>query len=379
MNRIINKILCLVFLTILFQGALAQDSTDSDGLSVLAPEVKPWGRMKFLVIGEDNNIGVIDAGSRIGLQLKQKINNNSKLFGEIEIGVNLGGTEGFGISPDNSGGTGFLNIVSYSSGTLFKLRKGFLGIDLCEFGKFSVGKQYGAYYDVAGTTDISENNSGFASFVFAPTGTDGGFSGTGRISNSVVYRNAVSDFKFALSAQFNLDESQFVNLVNSFGGSVIYNTPYNISVGLAFNKMLLNPSVVPYIRGLNSDPVYYALGINYETKKLYLGFTFANQTYGDITKINDSTIVYSGFGIEFASKWKPSPQINLLLGINYKQPYNIDISVNKDFKLLILFYGVQYQVFKNTLVFFEGAINGSFNNKGNKLPSNISFGSTLYF
>lgn len=357
----------------------SQDSTETDGFISLAPEVKPWGRMKFLIIGEDDNIGVVDAGSRLGIRLIQKINNRCNIFGEIEVGVNLGGTEGFGLAPNNSGSTGFLNVVSYSLGNLFNLRKGFLGIDLCKYGKISLGKQYGAYYDVAGSTDISENNSGYASYVFAPTGTDGGFSGTGRISNSVVYRNRISDFSFALSAQFRLNESQFVNLVNSFSGSVIYNTPYNINIGLAFNKMLLNPSVVPYIRGLNDDPTYYALGVNYETEKLYLGFTFANQNYGDVTVINDSTIIYSGFGIEFASSWSPAKKISVLFGVNYKQPYNVDISVNEDFKLLIFFYGFRYQIFKNTSVYFEGAINRSFDNKGKRLPSNISFGSTLYF
>lgn len=375
------KILIFLFLVIAFtfQGVFSQDSTDNDGLISLAPEVKPWGRMKFMIIGEDNNIGVVDAGSRIGLRLNQKINNNCKIFGEIELGVNLGGTEGFGLSPNNSSSTGFLNVVSYSVGNLFNLRKGFLGIDICEFGKFSLGKQYGAYYDVAGTTDISENNSGYASYVFAPTGTDGGFSGTGRMSNSIVYRNTVSNFDFALSAQFRLDESQFVNLVNSFGGSVIYKTPFNLNIGLAFDKMLLNPSVVPHIRGLNDDPVYYALGINYESEKLFLGLTFANQTYGDVTEINDSTIIYSGFGIELASSWSPTKKISLLLGVNYKQPNNVDISVNKDFKLLIFFYGFRYQIFKNTSVYFEGAINRSIDNLGNRLPSNISFGSTLFF
>lgn len=375
------KILIFLFLVIAFtfQGVFSQDSTDNDGLISFNPEVKPWGRIKFMIIGEDNNIGVVDAGSRIGLRLNQKINNNCNIFGEIEVGVNLGGTEGFGLSPNNSSSTGFLNVVSYSIGNLFNLRKGFLGVDLCKFGKFSIGKQYGAYYDVAGTTDISENNSGYASFVFAPTGTDGGFSGTGRMSNSIVYRNTLSNFDFALSAQFRLDESQFVNLVNSFGGSVIYKTPLNLNIGLAFNKMMLNPSVVPHIRGLNDDPVYYALGINYESEKLFLGLTFANQSYGDVTEISDSTIIYSGFGIEFASSWSPSKKISLLLGVNYKQPYNVDISVNKDYKLLIFFYGFRYQIFKNTSVYFEGAINRSIDNLGIRQPSNISFGSTLYF
>ena len=148
-------LLLFVFLLFSLGNVYSQDSTGTDGLVSLSPDVKPWGRMKFLIIGEDHNIGIIDAGSRIGIRLNQKINNNCKIFGEIELGVNLGGNESFGLSPNNSGSTGFFNVVSYSLGNLFNLRKGFLGVDLCKYGKISIGKQYGAYYDVAGNTDIS--------------------------------------------------------------------------------------------------------------------------------------------------------------------------------------------------------------------------------
>ena len=58
------KILIFLFLVIAFtfQGVFSQDSTDNDGLISFNPEVKPWGRIKFMIIGEDNNIGVVDAG-----------------------------------------------------------------------------------------------------------------------------------------------------------------------------------------------------------------------------------------------------------------------------------------------------------------------------
>lgn len=379
MNKTTLKILSFLIFFLVYGSVLPQDTTDSESLFSFAPEVKPWGRMKFMIIEEDNNVGITDAGSRIGLHLTQKINNKINIFGEIEIGVNLAGTEGFKLSPDNSSSTGFLDFKEFTSGNLFTLRKGFLGIDLCKYGQISIGKQYGAYYDVAGNTDISENNSGYASYVFAPVGTDGGFTGTGRISNSIVYRNKISDFNFALSTQLRLDEVQFVNFINSLGGSVIYNSPINLSIGFAFNRMFLNPEIVPHIRGLHDDPVYYALGINYNSEKYYFGFTFTNQTYGDIVEVNDSTIVYSGFGIELASMWRPSRKINVILGANYKQPYNNDISVNKDFKILIFFYGLKYQIFKNVSVYFEGGLNSSYDEKGNKLPNNISIGSTLNF
>lgn len=346
----------------------------SNVLDEVKPVLKPWGRIKYLVIGANDNIGITDPGSRVGLNVKQFISPSVSIFGGVELSVTLSSNGDFSLSPDNSGSTGFLNIIDNPSNSVFRLRKGFVGADFGKYGSVSLGKQYGAYYEVAGSTDISENNSGYASYVFSPEGTDGGYTGTGRASNSILYKNSLKNLKFALSAQFKLSERKFNTLVNSISSSVIYTLPLNLNFGVTFNSVFLDPGVGSRIRGLNGNPFYSAVCLNYSNSNLFLGFTYAYQQNGDIAYIKDSSVIYSGYGIEIAAKYNPYKKWSILAGINYKHPYNIDELVNKNFNRLVYFYGLQFLALSNLEFFFEGAIDRSVSPIGERLSSNISTG-----
>lgn len=362
---------------------LSQINNENDSVksktSDLRPEVSTWGRMKLMIIETNDNIGVTDAGSRVGLIVKQRINNGITLFGGIELSIFLTSSGDFRLSPDNSSNTGFLNIISVSSGNLFGLRKGYIGADFKRYGRVSIGKQYGAYYEVAGITDISENNSGYASYVFSPDGSDGGFTGTGRASNSVLYKNSFGDLKIAFSGQFKLSEKEFSRLINSAGASLIYKFPYNINGGIAFNEVFLNPDFGNRIRGLNSNPIYTSFGVNYSSDKLFLGINYAYEKNGDLEQVKDSTLMYSGNGIEIAAKWKPFDKWSILGGVNYKHPFNVDELINKSFNRLVYFYGLQFEPFDHLLFYLEGAFDRSVTSKGESIPDNISTGIKFEF
>ncbi len=378
-----SLITLIISIFMLTESIHSQISNQNDSITFknndIIPEVNPWGRIKLMIIQTNGNIGVTDAGSRFGLVAKQKISNNISIFSGIEISIFLTSNGDFRLSPDNSSNTGFLNLVSVASGNLFGLRKGFIGADFEKYGRVSIGKQYGAYYEVAGITDISENNSGYASYVFSPEGTDGGFTGTGRASNSILYKNSISNLNIAVSGQFKLSEKEFSRLINSLGGSVLYSFPYNLSAGIAFNEVFLTPNFESRIRGLNSNPVYSSIGVNYSTDKLFFGINYAYQQNGDIEQIKDSTVVYSGYGIEIAAKWNPFKYWSILGGVNYKHPHNVDPLVNKAFNRLIYFYGLQYQPFDHLLFYLEGALDKSVTSKGESIPDNISTGIKFNF
>lgn len=374
---IFNLIISLNF------NILSQTKKDNDSLSSgvfnYKPEVNPWGRIKLMMIETNNNIGITDAGSRFGLKVKQGINNKINLYGEIELSIYLTSSGDFRLSPDNSSNTGFLNVVNVDPGNIFGVRKGYIGANFKEFGTLSLGKQYGAYFEVAGITDISENNSGYASFVYSPDGSDGGASGTGRASNSFLYKNKFGNLNIAMSGQFKLSEKKFSRLINSISGSITYNFPLNINAGFARNEVFLDPDVGGRIRGLNSDPVYSSAGINYSSDNLFIGFNYAYEENGDIAKVGDSTVVYSGYGIEISAMWKPYKNWSILGGVNYKHPYNVDELINKAFCRLVYFYGLQYQPFNNLLFFLEGAVDRSVTETGKSIPDNISTGIKFEF
>ena len=342
-------------------------------------KINPWGRFKVMLIGTDKNVGIVDAGSRLGLNVSKRINPGIKIFGGIELSIFLNTNDQFLLSPDNGSSTGFLNVTVADEGNVFGVRKGFLGADFNEYGIVSLGKQTGAYYDVASTTDISENNSGYASYVYTPEGSDGGASGTGRASNSIVYKNTLGDFKIALAAQFKLSEEKFKSIVNSVGGSVIYKLPYNLKIGAAFNNVFLDPNAGKRVRGLKGNPVYAAACLNYSTDNLFLGVMYAYQENGDLATSRDSTVVYSGYGLEIAAKWTPFKNWSVLGGVNYKQPKNEDVLINKNFCRLVYFFGMQFEPFKDLLFYIESSVDKSVTPEGGSLPDDISFGVKLDF
>ncbi len=313
-------------------------------------EVDPWGRIKFMFIMSNDNIGINDAGSRLGILVGRQISEGIKLYGGIEIGVYLSTNDKFALSPENSSTTGFLNIQNVEAGSAFTLRKGYIGADFGKYGTISIGKQTGAYYDVASVTDISEYNSGYASYVYSPEGTDGGSSGTGRAANSFVYKNKLGDFNLAVSGQFRLSEKKFSKVFNSISGAVTYRFPFNLFAGATLNADFLDTDIGERIRGLNGNPIYSAASLYYSDERLFAGVMYAYQENGDIAHVGDSTVVYSGYGLEISSQWWFAKRWNVLAGVNYKQPIVSDELINKNFCRLIYFFGLQFMPLKDLLL-----------------------------
>lgn len=341
--------------------------------------IDPWGRITFMLIMTNENVGINDAGSRLGLRVGRNITEGIRLFGGIELGIYLSSNDKFVLSPNNSSSTGFLNIESIKAGNVFSLRKGFIGADFGKFGTFSIGKQTAAYYDVASVTDISENNSGYASYVYTPEGSDGGSSGTGRAANSFVYKNNLGNFDFAFSGQFRLSETKFKSALNSLGGSVIYRFPFNLNAGFTVNGVFLDVSAGEKVRGLTGSPIYSAASLYYSDEHLFAGAMYAYQNNGDIATVGDSTVVYSGYGLEIAAKWMPLKKWSVLAGVNYKQPFVVDPLINSSFCRLIYFYGLQFQPIDELLLYIEGAVDHSVAADGKPYPDNISTGIKFTF
>ncbi|MFZ4589791.1 MAG: porin [Ignavibacteria bacterium] len=383
-RRTIYTLLILYVLFFCSAGSLYPQKTDTKDSSksrtnFFKPEVSPWGRIKLMMIESNNNIGITDAGSRLGVKVNQNLNNEITLFGGIELSMFITSGGDFRVSPDNSSNTGYINIVNVPNSGVFGLRKGYVGADFKKYGRVSIGKQYGAYYEVAGITDISENNSGYASYVYSPDGSDGGSTGTGRASNSLLYKNTLYNFDVAVSGQFKLSEKEFSKVFNSFGASLIYKFPLNINAGIAYNEVFLSSDLESHLRGLKSNPLYSSIGINYTTEKLFFGVNYAYQESGDLEQVKDSTVMYSGYGIEIAAMWKPFNRWIILGGVNYKQPHNVDELINKEFKRLVYFYGLQFLPFDNLSFYLEGAYDRSVTSTGDGIPSNISSGVKFVF
>jgi predicted porin len=102
-----------------------------------------------------------------------------------------------------------------------------------KWGEISIGKQWGLYYDVAVYTDNFTVFGGESNGVYSGN-TDGGWKGTGRADNAIVYRNNFKRWDFGLQTQV------LGNNTSTYGAVLSYKTPMGLTLGTAINSAQLN-------------------------------------------------------------------------------------------------------------------------------------------
>ncbi len=346
--------------------------------------LQPWAMIRFTLAAQEKELFLNDPGTRVGFKFRQPGKRKFSLFGNIELSLRMMSTgESISLSPGNSTNENSLNFnaTTSSNNQVFGLRQAYLGFDFYKFGQLTIGKQRGSYLDLAERTDISEVNSGWATYSFSPEGSDGGLTGTGRANSSITYRNIFAKrIHFAASVQMHVfnQVDTLISNISSIGSSVIIDVykGFDVAVGyhqLFFNNNYYSPDIV---YGLSSDPYYFLVGAQYKNKGLLVGVNYCMQKHGDLTKVEQSdttgtytiTSIYSGTGLEAVAsyeyrKWK------VLVGINQKAPEQDENKIqSNDFGKSIVFYGLQYRPVKDIALFFEGRTENSTDANGNKLP-----------
>lgn len=155
--------------------------------------VKLAGWADIRMVHSQDETELVDGWTRVKLSFARDMGNELEATVVIETGVNLVGRTSIAFP----GGDTFQT----RRDDLLSLRLGFVGVSHARYGSLTLGKQWGAYYDVAGATDMGRTWGGAASGAYNFNG-DGGLSGTGRAEKAVMYRNSFGDFSLALQAQF---------------------------------------------------------------------------------------------------------------------------------------------------------------------------------
>jgi predicted porin len=345
---------------------LAGDSTDVDEYDM---RMTPYGKLWLALNGTDKQVGVTDNGSRLGLNLNQKVSKGISVFGTVELGVRLSeGGSVVNLSPDGNFGSGYINVSTSNDYNVFKVRRGFVGVDFAEYGSIAIGKQYASYYMIAGETDISEMVSGYTAFTSTPTGTDGGQTGTGKASNSVYYHNRIGSFEVSATTQFFINDPEYKRVLDCVGGSSYFYLTDEFKIGAGIQQLILSRKTFDKVRGLGGNPWYGVAGAELYLKNFYAGVNVARMEYGDLIDYNDSTVMYSGWSLEFAAKYTLG-KWNFLGGVNLMKPDVKFDYINDDFRTVIGFLGVNYAVTKNFLLFMESKLDFSYDAFGKQPPS----------
>ncbi len=263
---------------------------------------------------------VSDGFSRYYFDFSHKMKNDWQAMAKLEWGVQVSNTDDKIIVNHNG-----LTSTGPTADSIW-LRQGYVGFKHDDYGQFTMGKQWGVAYDVGGVTDWFEIFGAEASGTYN-FGTDGGFSGSGRAEQALQYKLNLGDL--SLGAQYLASEDELhttgengedlsavLNFNNSYGISALYQTPFDIGLGLAYNKAKIKLSA----NGVSTDEVDDELISAHVTYRPYgsLGLHVAlvytdmkNHDVDDVGKImNKST------GIELFSAYRFDNDISVIVGYN---------------------------------------------------------------
>jgi predicted porin len=145
MKNICKKIILIPLLLAFFDG-FAQQIPILDSISF-------YGSFITHLAFYESNCEVQNNGSRVGLFMTQKLKNDLVFFGKTEWAVNT-------VENNYTFNQGAVTSESVSEGLFvqsknaFDTRLGYFGMSFKKFGTLSIGKQWSAYYDVSGWTDM---------------------------------------------------------------------------------------------------------------------------------------------------------------------------------------------------------------------------------
>lgn len=228
---------------------------------------------------------IIDNSSRINFSFERTENNGWTSFAITEWGINL-------VDGENNA-TFYNGKFGNEKGDDFLYnRLGYIGLKNDTWGKLSFGKQWGAYYSVAETTDLPNIYTGYGVGVY--TFGDGGLTGTGRADSALQYSNSWGGFSFIIQYEANnhknvvVEESNDVNikLSDSYGASGSYYLTNEFKLVAGFNRYKIN----------STDQTY-----NEETSQIY-GFGFSYGNYYHYSEGRQANGLYIGGNFHISDK-----------------------------------------------------------------------------
>ncbi len=341
-HTIITYVFGVFFSTLLF----AQNNSIVDSLSF-------YGKLSVHCAVYDKEAVLQQNSPRTGLYLERNLLEELKAVGNLEYGINIIDNNVF--NNDANTMVDFVN-DPYADNESFVTRLGFIGLQHDKWGALTLGKQWGVYYDVAGFTDLFTVFGGEATGVYSGN-SDGGWKGTGRADNAIVYRNSISNLNFGLQAQL-LNGSQ------NYGASLIYNFDFGLSLGVAGNVAKMNngfEEFILYNRDNNANLVFSGRFI--KENKLNIAFSYAiNQDeFTTVTTPTDEIeiIAYPTHGLELFISYYLNQKFELQAGFNKINDVESDSYFNGDYSLMHYILGANYYITPNTYVYTSARIGNS--------------------
>lgn len=317
-----------------------------------------YGQWRTHVAVFQDDVDVQDNASRAGMNFATR--GKIKMFAGTEWGVNLIQSETqFNLNASAPGQFGLTTATT----PVFLARLGFVGIDMAAGGKLGIGKQYAVQYDIASYTTDRFNvfgGQGTASYV---AGTDGGFTGTGRVDRVVYYRNSFfKALEVGLQGQFRGGSTGRAS--DGVGASLQLKVLPGVKAGATYTRTNFNDTV-RQIRGVGGNADYMAVGARADWRNLELGAVYSRQHNGDLVQIPVVTedpavtqlvpVAFDSTGAEVYAR-VVFGKFALIGGFIQQLPKVRDPLMSPDFKTRYLIIGGEYFIARNAKIYSESRI-----------------------
>ncbi|MCE9678269.1 porin [Shewanella sp. AS1] len=340
--------------------------------------VEIGGFMDARVIDTHGATEVVNGASRINFGFTRELGEGWKAFTKIEWGVNPFGNSEIVYSSESN--------FESQGGDFLNNRLGYVGIAHDTYGSLTLGKQWGAWYDVVYNTNYGFVWDGNTAGVYTYNKADGAVNGVGRGDKTVQYRNEYGDFSFAVQTQLKNDtfytceddptgqlssdcqdrwdqgiDSEEVDYGHTYGLAVTYKVTDKLTLTAGANRGEFEVTFRNTGSEITATDLIYGAGItwgDFDADGFYAAANFNKNENHDTDNlgrlIKDSYGVETLFSYKFDNGFRPFISYNILdAGDNYvTQPNNVDPDAT--FKRQFVVAGLHYVWNSNTVLYIEG-------------------------
>ena len=332
------------------------------------------GFIDVRVINTQNQTEVVNGTSRINFKIDRKLKQGWKALGLVEWGVN----------PVGSSDIIYNNRFESIQDEFLYNRLGYAGLSHDKYGQITIGKQWGAWYDVVYGTNNSFVWDGNAAGVYTYNKDDGAVNGTGRGDKLIQYRKSYNDLSFTLQAQLKNSEfytcdvsditeqecetlwntgdtaAQQVEFNYTFGASVTYTPTDMITLTAGINRGEFD---LTYGDGTtqNVEDLIYGAGIMWgrvDQKGLYVSANINKNKNHDTDNLG--RLIKDAIGIETFASYRFDNDVRPFIAYNvfdagddYVIQPNFNTDPNDVFKRQFAVIGVHYLIDEDTITYIE--------------------------
>lgn len=326
------------------------------------------------VINTQDTTEVVNGASRINFAFSRQLKNGWQASALLEWGVN----------PVGSTDIVYNNRFESIQDEFLYNRLGYVGLSHQKYGSITLGKQWGAWYDVVYSTNYGFVWDGNTAGVYTYNKDDGAVNGVGRGDKTLQYRNSFGDLSFTVQTQlknntfYTCDNENITakacELLLATGSDAAQQVDYNYTYGGALtyqvsDKLILTAGLnrgefdVTFGSGRTSTAIdsIYGMGItwgNFDDKGFYGALNVnknENHDTDNIGRLIDKAVgLESLFSYRFENDVRALFSYNVLdAGTNYVIQPNFNADPNDHFKRQFVVMGLHYLFDADTVIYVE--------------------------